>query len=74
MLTDEQYDAAINRLIAVYSGDAEAFVSVIETVRDEETIHQVDPDTGRCTSDCMGCFTERLADGITRAVNGGEAS
>jgi len=70
-LGDEDYNAAIEALIAIYSRDAEAFVSVIETARDEEAVHTTDNEASECVDDCLGCFTERLADGITRTVNGG---
>lgn len=70
---EEDYNAAIEKLVAVYGSDADAFVSVIETARDEETVHTTDNEAHQCVDDCMGCFTERLADAITRAANSGEA-
>jgi hypothetical protein len=66
--TDEEFNAAIEKLEAVYGSDADPFVSVIETVRDEETVH--DASHQEFTEGCMGCFTERLADAITHAATG----
>lgn len=66
--TNEEYDAAIGRLIAMYADDSEPFVSLLETVRDEEQFH--DGHHEEFVDACMGCFTERLADAITRAAMG----
>jgi hypothetical protein len=70
-LTDEDYNAAIEQLHLVYGPDAEPFISVIETVRDEEIFHEGPHQ--EFTDGCMGCLTWRIADAFTRAVNGGEA-
>lgn len=70
--TDDEYDAAIEALIAMYGSDADPFVSLIETAKQEETVHTTDNQANECADDCMGCFTERLADAITRVANGGE--
>jgi hypothetical protein len=66
MPTEEDFTAAIEKLDATYGGDAEAFISIIETVRDEEAFHDVED--GKCIEDCMGCLTERIAVAVTRAV------
>jgi hypothetical protein len=68
-ITEEDYNAAIEKIQAVYGQDGEDFVSVLETVRDEETIHKVGYEARGCVPDCVGCLTERIADGITKAVN-----
>jgi hypothetical protein len=65
----EDYTAAIEKIQAVYGSDGGDFVSVLETVRDEETIHTTGYEARGCVPDCVGCLTERIADGITKAVN-----
>jgi hypothetical protein len=70
-LVGEDYNAAIEQLHLVYGPDAEPFISVIETVRDEEIFHEGPHQ--EFTDGCVGCLTWRIADALTRAVNGGEA-
>jgi hypothetical protein len=66
----EDYNAAIEKIQAVYGSDGGDFVSVLESVRDEETIHKVGYAARGCVPDCVGCLTERIADAITKAVTG----
>ena len=67
--TEEDYTAAIERIDRAYGSDAESFIfELIETVRDDETIH--DTEDGKCVADCVGCLSERIADAVTRAVVG----
>lgn len=75
--TEEEYDAAVETLVRVYRGDADELISMIETTRDEEIVHDsmvtggdVHGPTIECAEGCVGCMTERIADAVTRAVNG----
>lgn len=68
--TEGEYTDAANRIEAVLGDDAESLVSMIETVRDDETFHETDNETRVCVDDCAGCMAETIADAVTRAVNG----
>lgn len=75
--TEGEYTDAINTLNKIYGYDADQLVSMIETARDDVMFHdkQVTGGTIRgatveCTEDCVGCMTGRIADAVTRAVNG----
>ena len=69
-LTDEDYDAAIERLGKVYGSNADELIELLETVRDEEIVHTTDNEAQECVDDCVGCLTWRIADSVTYAVVG----
>jgi hypothetical protein len=68
--TEADYTAAIERLDEVWGSGANQLIGIIETVRDEETVHTTDNEAGECVDDCRGCLVERVADAVTRAVTG----
>jgi chromosome segregation ATPase len=67
-LTDKDYTAAIEKLALVFEDNADELVELLETVRLDEVIHD-----DHATGACRGCLGWRIADGVTRAVNGGES-
>lgn len=75
--TNGEMTDAVETLVRVYRGDADELVGMIEAVRDEEIVHDTEV-TGSdahgpiytCTEDCVGCMTIRVADAVTRVVNG----
>lgn len=69
--TEGEYTDAINTLEAVYGSDARELVEMLEDVRNDIILHDARsfPET-ECLEDCKGCLTERIADAVTRAVNG----
>ena len=66
--TEVDYNAAIEKLARVYGEDTSQLAEMIETVRDDVTLHDVDGPGHLST--CIGCMTEMIADAVTRAVNG----
>jgi hypothetical protein len=68
--TEDEYTDAISKIEAVLGDDAEALVSMIETVRDDEILHETDNESRGCVDGCPGCLAETIADAVTRAVNG----
>jgi hypothetical protein len=69
--TEKEFTSAIEKLDEVYGSTAEELIELIETVRDEETVHTTEArDAFVHTDDCTGCLTERIADAVTRAVTG----
>lgn len=70
--TEEDFAAAIERLDQVYGSTAGELIALIETVRDDETLHVIDNEARECVDDCTGCLTEGLALAAVNAVKGGE--
>lgn len=66
--TEDEMTAAIEKLDEVWGSGADQLIGLIETVRDEETVHTTDGEV--CLDDCDGCLTDRIAIAITRAING----
>lgn len=69
-LSEENFEAAIVRLDEVYGSVAEHLIGLIETVRDDETLHDRPGGSSTCGEGCAGCLSERIADAVTRAVVG----
>jgi hypothetical protein len=70
--TEGEYTDAIEKLDDAYGGDASQLMEMLEDVRNDVILHDTELAGERyeCRHDCKGCLTERIADAVTRAVNG----